>query len=199
MTFDARSPLDATTRLRRELARARRAVGTAESALERVLDHLDRAATQLAGTAGSGPPCPPRRSPPPLPRAPLPVATAVVVRSAQLAFVVHGVDYEIALSALRLDLTAMLMAPAGESSDALVEFKSTLSLVRRLRARGWDATRRSVIVEVSRLRAALGLNNAGLIETRRGDGYRFRVLRAVVPEDRTPSHDAGAQLRVGKP
>jgi DNA-binding response OmpR family regulator len=105
----------------------------------------------------------------------------VQVSSARVAFVVHGVEYQIDLSPVRIALICALIAAADDRSDALVGFKSTTSLVQALRARGWAATRRSLTVEVSRLRAALGPANGLLIETRRGAGYRFRMLRAGVP------------------
>jgi hypothetical protein len=185
MTFEARGsaggPLDAATRLTKELAKIRRALRCAETFLERALDQVDRTADDLESGAASGLPGVGRRQPP-LARVPLPVATRIVqVSSARVAFVVHGVEYQIDLSPVRIALICALIAAADDRSDALVGFKSITSLVQALRARGWAATRRSVTVEVSRLRAALGPANGLLIETRRGAGYRFRMLRAGVP------------------
>jgi hypothetical protein len=117
---------------------------------------------------------------------PLPFATGFVIDGpSEVAFVVHGVEFRASLSPFRMDLLALLrLSPKDEGGDDLVGFKTVGKLVHALRARGWDATSHSVTVEISRLRAAFGATNRHLIETRRGCGYRFRLLRSVTTSDR---------------
>jgi DNA-binding response OmpR family regulator len=113
------------------------------------------------------------------PRGPLPFATALSYPDADsVAFTVASLESRLRLSLLRMDLLSLL-GTSKPSDDELVGTKSTASLVHALRLRGWEATTHSVTVEIGRLREALGPANRGLIENRRGVGYRFRVLRSV--------------------
>jgi hypothetical protein len=116
---------------------------------------------------------------------PVPFATAFTAAgSGAVAFVVHGCTFRVRVSPLRMDVLTVLALPTKANADDVVGFKTMGTLARSLRARGWDATGRSVTVEISRLRDALGPTNRHLIESRRGVGYRFRLLRSVVTTSR---------------
>jgi DNA-binding response OmpR family regulator len=170
-----RGEADATTALKRRLAAIRRVLRGAETALERALDYLEAAEEELEGSAGAlrqAARRSQRRSP-----IPLPVATSLrVLDPGRVAFVVHDVEHRVALSPARVDLLRLLCQTPPVSADGLVGFMSVSRIVHQLRAQGWEATGRSVTVEISRVRGALGPGNGRLIETRRGGGYRFRLL-----------------------
>jgi DNA-binding response OmpR family regulator len=108
----------------------------------------------------------------------LPIATTFSLDGpSRASWFVAGVERRLQLSPVRLDLLRLLAEPTTTAADGVVEFKAPAAIVHALRARGWHATRRSVIVEIARLRVALGHGGRELIETRRGLGYRFRVLQ----------------------
>ena len=179
-TRDKPDPRDPVAFWTRRVGNIQRALRRAEDALERVVNDVDR----LADDIDMGAPVPSRggakRDP-----VPLPVATEfAAVGRHRATFVVHRVQFAIETSALRIDLLTLLAMPTRESPDELVGFKTIGTLLQMLRARGWNATRRSVTVEVSRLRAALGPTNRNLIETRRRAGYRFRLLGNVAKVSR---------------
>jgi hypothetical protein len=169
--------------LKRRMAKIQRRLRAAEDSLEQaasdfyqLVDEFETGETRIPQRGANGSRV----------AVPLPFATGFVIcGSSVLAFVVHGVEFRASLSPFRMDLLAMLRLSArDESGDDLVGFKTVGKLVHALRARGWDATNHSVTVEISRLRAAFGATNRHLIETRRGWGYRFRLLRSATTSDR---------------
>jgi hypothetical protein len=168
-------PWDDVAFWKRRVGNIQRALRRAEDALERLGNDVDR----LADDIEMGAPVPSRgganRD-----AVPLPVATEfAAVGRHRATFVVHRVQFAIETSAVRIDLLTLLAMPTRESPDELVGFKTIGTLAQMLRARGWNATRRSVTVEVSRLRAVLGPTNRHLIETRRRAGYRSRLPGTV--------------------
>jgi DNA-binding response OmpR family regulator len=158
------------------LARLRRLVRCAEICLERALDEMDRISARGSTTAPAGRDRMPL-GPRPLARPSAAATRFAVVAPSRATWVVRGAEHGLPLSPVRLELMRLLAADAA-SPDDLVGFKSAASLVAALREGGWDATRRSVTVEVGRLRTTLGFTHRALIETRRRVGYRFRVTRS---------------------
>jgi len=168
---------------KRRLAKIQRRLRRAESWLEIAASDVDQLADDIE--MGAEPPVSSRGRKKPSHEPPLPIATqATVAGSGTLTFLVHGAEFRVELTRAQIDLVAILKAPTKESTDVLVGFKTMGTLVHALRLRGWDANGRSITVEISRLRAALGTANRGLIETCRGVGYRFRLLRSVAAPDR---------------
>ncbi len=177
---------DAAAALRRRLAAIRRVLRGAETALERALDYIEAAEAELEGSAAGALRQAARRGQRRNPL-PLPVATSLrVLDPGRVAFVVHDVEHRVALSPVRVDLLRLLCQTTVVGADGLVGFTKVSRIVHTLRAHGWEATRRSVTVEISRARGALGPGNGRLIETRRGGGYRFRLLA---------HHDGAAERR----
>jgi hypothetical protein len=162
--------LDAITRL------ALRTENSASRLLEIVEDMRDQPATDVTVP----PPRPPkRRGPPPV----LPVATSLALdKTGRMTVVVAGLEYSVVWSPLRRDLVGILAepGPATIARDGhLVGFKTVAHVVHALRQLGWCATRHSVVVEVGRVREALGSLNGALVETKRSTGYRFRLIRTA--------------------
>lgn len=165
-------------RIQQRLRRAEDSLEQAASDFDQLLDDVETGSTPVPGHGRSRE----RKG------LPLPVATAcAVVGSHTVMFVVHGVEFRVELNRAQLELLALLKMPTKEGVDHLVGFKTTGTLVHALRVRGLDATRRSVTVEVSRLRMALGGTNRDLVESRRNVGYRFRLVRSAAMDGRGSS------------
>lgn len=168
---------------KRRMVRIQRRLRAAEDSLEHAASDFDQFLHEFETLHA---PLPQRGQGGARAAAPLPFATGFVISgSSEIAFDVHGVEFRARLSPFRMDLVALLTLSTREGGgDDLVGFKTVGKLVHGLRARGWDATCHSVTVEISRIRAVFGVTNRRLIETRRGCGYRFRLLRSATTSDR---------------
>ena len=170
---------------KRKMARIQRRLRLAEGSLEQAQSDLDQLVDEVESGSTLVPTVDKTRGREPRP---LPVATGFNVPSPHtVTFVVHGVEFRVELNRSQLELLVQLKMPTKEGPDHLVGFKTIGALVHALRLRGLDATRRSVTVEVSRLRMALGTNNRHLVESRRNVGYRFRLVRSAALGVRTSS------------
>ena len=166
-------------------ARIQQRLRRAEDALEQAASAYDQLRHMLV--TGSAPVRIPMNRRSSRPERTTPVASAFAIAGPLAAtFVVHGVEFRVEFGEskvrgrerpVKVDLLALLAMETKQSVDDLVGFKTTSSLVRALRARGFNATRSSVTTEIRRLRDALGSINQDLIENTPGTGYRFRLRR----------------------
>lgn len=162
--------------LKKRLAKVQRRIAHVENVLEEVAHAVEWVVHDIERTPEGHLPA----KVPKNPQAPaaLPAASNFsFANRGRVAFEVSGAEYRVDLSPTRMDLIAVLKASTDNGShDGLVGFKTKAFIVHALRARKRNSTERSVTVEISRLRAALGPANRGLIENRRNRGYRFRLL-----------------------
>jgi hypothetical protein len=155
--------------IQHRLRRAEDSLEQATSAFDQLVDDLETRSVPAPSLVWKPRARPPRS---------WPVASRFAVTGqGRSTLTVHGVDFRVATNGIQTNLLRLLGADTKDRTDDLVGFKTIGSLVHALRARGYQATQRSVIVEVSRLRTLLGPINRDLIESRRGDGYRLRLHR----------------------
>ena len=171
-------PPSASEVLKRRMANIRRTLRRAEDSLEQAATAFEQLADDLE--TGSAPTLASLRRCSPHDRRPLPIASEfAMIGPRTVTFTVYGVEFRAELNGVQTDLIRLLAMTTKQGDKDLVGFKTTASLVHALRSRGFGATRRSVTVEVSRLRAALGAMNRDLIENRKRAGYRFRLRVAT--------------------
>jgi len=158
--------------IQQRLRRAEDSLEQATSALDQLVDDLETGSVPVPSLIWRCRARPPRS---------WPVASRFAVTGPRTStLTVHGVDFRVEMNGIQTDLLSLLGADTNERKKDLVGFKTIGGLVHALRARGYRATRRSVVVEVSRLRTLLGPMNRDLIESRRGDGYRLRLQRETL-------------------